>query len=319
MIPNKRFLEETFKKLDNSDLQGISLTRLEHIFRNEVCFISYTLAHMKKGHFIYRARLNKKCEDGSPILFNSENEISYRTDLQNIKECGRANIPGQSMFYGSYDSESIETTRITNFFEIDELRNINNTSEELYLTIGKWEIKEDFVVLEIVFNNESIANNPDVKRSYENQLSNFSKSYPNNIEEIQLILEFYSNQFAKKVERKRSDDYKISALYTFVALTTKQSQLKKIDGSSSEPIWGVVYPSVQTEFKGNNIALIPDAVENYLELNAVGMFSINTHNKHTLMDNAEIVVDLGPYNSKFTWAKQKGLSEKEINSILMRK
>jgi len=318
-MPSKEKLNETIERLKNADLKGISLLKLDNIIRSKIGFIPYTLAHMKKGHPIYRARLNRNCEDGRPISFNSENEISYRSDLYNIKDYGRANILGQSMFYGSFDSDTIETTRITNFFEIDELRSLENTSEELYLTIGKWRIKEDFVVLEIVFNQESIEKNPDVKRSFENQLNNIRKYFPEKEEEIKLILEFYSDQFAKKVDRKRPDDYKISAHYTFDALISKSGLLSKFDGSDVEDIWGVVYPSVQTDFQGNNIALLPSAVERFLELEVVAMFGINTRNKHTIMDNTAIVTDFGPYNSRFQWEHQERMTEDEMNEIFLKK
>ncbi|MNY71208.1 hypothetical protein D3C86_2094980 [compost metagenome] len=62
------------------------------------------------------------------------------------------------------------------------------------------------------------------------------------LKQLVTILEFYTDRFSRRAGRHT--DYKISAAFA--------EQVCKIAG-----IQGVIYPSVQTEFEGMNVALTP--------------------------------------------------------------
>lgn len=79
---------------------------------------------------------------------------------------------------------------------------------------------------------------------------------------------------------------------------------------------GITYPSVRTDNKANNIALFPDSVEKYLELEMVGMFKITKKGKHSFMDNLAISTDLGKYNSDFKWIDIQNKTEEEITKMI---
>ena len=65
-------------------------------------------------------------------------------------------------------------------------------------SLGKWRIKQDIEVLEMVFNKNSIKNSKDLKKSYVYQLERLAIETQKS-EGFKLILEFFSNQFAKKI------------------------------------------------------------------------------------------------------------------------
>ena len=79
---------------------------------------------------------------------------------------------------------------------------------------------------------------------------------------------------------------------------------------------GITYPSVRTDNRANNIAIFPDSVENFLELEMVAMFKVTKKGKHSFMDNLAIATDLGKYNSNFKWIDIQNTSEEEINKII---
>lgn len=115
-LPAKEKLQSIIYALKNADLSRVTYSRIINILVTELKSIPYITAKLKAGHHIERARINKPKE-----IFTSEAEITYRTDFENIIEYGRANSPGQSLFYGAIKSDHIENPRLVNLFETSEL------------------------------------------------------------------------------------------------------------------------------------------------------------------------------------------------------
>src|SRR5258706_13380638 len=59
--------------------------------------IPYPIVPLKQGMRFARCRLHLENE----LFFNKIDDISYRKDIMNIKEFGRANEPAQGIFYAS--------------------------------------------------------------------------------------------------------------------------------------------------------------------------------------------------------------------------
>jgi len=298
-LPEKNKLQSIIFELKNADLSRVNYLRIINILVNELRSVPYTTTKLKAGHFIERARINKSGE-----IFNSEAEITYRTDFENIKEFGRANAPQQSMFYGAIKSDHIRNPRIVNLFESSELyRQSDKDLNEFIMTVGKWKIKQDFEVALMTFNKKIIENIPSTRIAYEYHYNNLKKDFPDRIDDIELVLEFFSDEFAKK-NIKTHNDYKISSAYSELAIN--------VNGLN-----GVIYPSVRTDFQGTNVALTPQAVENYLELEVVAMFHIYKKRNKSFMDNAFIAKDFGYLNSSFKWEKIKEQDDEIINKVLL--
>lgn len=283
-IPTIEQISKVLTELNELNLQDVSYDYIFQKLATELKFIPFVTAILKKGHYIERGRIN-----GQEQVFNSEYELSYRKDNENITKFGRANRPNQSMFYGAIKSEFIEYPRIVNLFEISGLfRDGDLTSDgEFILTVGKWKIKEDFEVVEIVFDKKTMERIPEIKKAFEYHLANLKKDFPDKIEEFSAVLEFFSNEFAKKGITS-DNDYKISAVYTNMAIENRGHN-------------GVIYPSVRTEGQGRNVVLSIEAVDKYLELKKVAMFKIIKKGDSVKISNIAIALELGENNAEFNW------------------
>lgn len=300
-LPDRKTLNKVTSELRNADLSKVSYQKVFYTLLNEIKLIPFATAKLKAGHHIERARINEPNQ-----IFYSENDISYRTDFENIKRYGRANFPGQSLFYGAIKTEHIEHPRIINLLETSEMfRSADKKSDaEFVMTVGRWRIKQDFEVLESVFNKHNIATIPQIKQSYEYHLNKLNAEIPDRIDDIEFLLEFFSDEFAKK-EINSDNDYKVSVAYTEIAINFKN-------------LAGVTYPSVRTDYQGFNVALTMPAVESFLELEVVAMFKIYKKGDHVFMDNLAYATDLGEMKSNFKWIDIKGTPEDFINERLLK-
>lgn len=299
-LPDRKTLEKITSELRNADLSKVSYQKVFYTLLNDLKLIPFVTAKLKAGHHIERARLNEPNQ-----IFYSEKDISYRTDFENIKKYGRANFPGQSLFYGAIKTEHIDHPRIVNLLETSEMYRTadRKTDAEFVMTVGKWRIKQDFEVVESVFNKHNIATSPQIKASYEYHLEKIKKEIPDRLDDIEFLLEFFSDEFAKK-EIKTDSDYKVSVAYTELAINFKN-------------LAGVTYPSVRTDYQGFNVALVMPAVENFLELEVAAMFKIYKKGVHTFMDNLAYATDFGEMKSNFQWIDIKGTPEDYINKLLL--
>ena len=283
-LPTIEQINKVLTELNELSLQDVSYDTIFEKLATELKIIPFVTAILKKGHYIERGRIN-----GQEQIFNSESELSYRTDNENIKDYGRANCPNQSMFYGAVKSEFIDYPRIVNLFEISGLFRDGDliADGEFIFTVGKWMIKEDFEVVEIVFDKKTIERIPEIKKAYEYHLENLKRDFPDKIEEFSTVLEFFSNEFAK-TDISSDNDYKISAVYTNMAIDNRGHN-------------GVIYPSVRTEGQGRNVVLPISTVDKYLELEKVAMFKIVKRGASAVISNIAVALELGENNDDFNW------------------
>lgn len=283
-LPEIEKIEEIIFELKNCDLSKTSEEKLIKKIR-EINFIPFPTAILKKGFYVDRIRINNGDE-----LFYSEKEISYREDTYNIKSYGRANITGQSLFYGAFESENIKHPRFVNLIETSEIfRNIEKHSEldkTFYATLGRWELINETEVLEIIFDKNLIEKSEENKKAYQYHLQKLKEI--ENEEKFHKILEFFSSEFAKKTIVNDSD-YKLSAIYFNLALMSNQN------------IAGVKYPSVKSDYLGYNLALLPNALERNFRLKNVVLLEIDKKGMNTTVKSVNSVDDFGPMNSKFKW------------------
>tara|TARA_R110001583_G_scaffold158317_1_gene310299 strand:- start:3167 stop:4087 length:921 start_codon:yes stop_codon:yes gene_type:complete len=297
-LPTLEELKIIISKINEIDLKTIKYDDLLNIIKS-LQFIPFLTAKLNKGYHIERARINNTDE-----IFNSEKEISYRRDYKNITNYGRANVPQDSLFYGAIESDVIKHPRMVNLLETSQIfRDLdknNISSADFVMTVGKWRIKEEMEVVELVFDEKSIKNSKDVRESYEYHLARIREQMPENSEQFELILKFFSNQFSKK-EINHNSDYMISAAYTDLAL-----------GLRGFP--GLKYPSVKTDYQGHNIVLTPEAVDNLLELDIVAMFRVIKNEKKSLIYPLKHATEFGENNDNFKWVDYE-IEEQIIKEI----
>lgn len=231
--------------LDESNSYTILQTLLEKTI------VPFNILTLKKGMYIYRARRNNKKEE-----FKEKEQISYRKDTCKIKEFGRANRPGQSIFYGSHKTE-------TAIFETSSLFNKGkfHIGNEI-ITLGKWYVNKNIDILGLISDKDAMTLEPSLSSLYSRSLN-----HPLSDDLAQKILEFFSKEFSKNVKDSTSQ-YKISCAY-FNYIINK---------FNNNRLLGVAYPSVEYEYKDLNVALLPKAVDDSLILETVAEFEVNTKN-----------------------------------------
>lgn len=288
-IPKIDAIKKSIRKFKECNLSRIGYGKLWHALENEFGFIPFLNGGIEKGE-IDRARINNKIGE----IFTSENDISYREDINNIDKYGRANAPFQSMFYGAIPTSKIKYSRITSLIETSEIfRDIPKNKlvdANFMMTLGKWEIKKPLKLIDLVFNKNNIETIEDIKLSNEDAKKVIAESFPDNTEQIELILEFFSDEFAK-TDIKSNNDYKISCIYSQMAL--------------NQGVDGIIYPSVRTKAMGYNIALTPISVNASLQLTKASMHKIEKDKDNTNIGNYKIALDLGDFNSNFKWQDAK--------------
>ena len=285
------WLKDIQRRLDFIDYSVVYQNIAE--FRSEFL----TTAILKEGHYIDRVRINKPGQ-----IFKSQGELSYISNpdvLKNCKQFGRANEPHQSVFYGAVVSPEIKMPRAVAYFETSPiLRNVDNIDMNGLngfietFTVSRWIIKKTIEVVEMVFSDDALKNSTYVKLAFENQIKNYltlCQRYNLQVDIKSLIDEssFISNEFSKPVNNHL--EYKISSAYiNYIWKNT--------------PFKGITYPSVQSMFRGQNVALLPEVVDEYLELEKVGMCVFERRNgENSPIPVVKLAEDLGVNNSDFKW------------------
>ncbi|TVZ22692.1 RES domain-containing protein [Dokdonia sp. Hel_I_63] len=237
MSASKEIIEKLSKlKVSNSIS---SYPHIKNILKNQRIPIAFT--ELKPFKLIrYRSH-----NDGNrDKLFGSSKELSYRTDILNINEFGRANESGQGLFYCN-DNEN-QNTGIT---EIVSIFRGNINSEEEVLTIGAWDVNQNLTLAMILPSEQIIGNNKD----FDMMKADFNRFEESpEFEDLKILNEFLANEFTLDIE-KHNSNYKISCAF---AMYIKE-QIPEVDG--------IMYASVKSEYKGVNIVLWPEVVDKKLE------------------------------------------------------
>jgi hypothetical protein len=250
--------------------------------------LPYCLIKLNKGRAIYRARFSDE-----KTLYTDASAFSYRKDLPNIKGYGRANLPGQSVFYGSLASGEIEEGYITSVFETSgNLRNDVDGVE--HFSFSKWELKEEIEAICILTEKSSVVGQ--FKEMYEGYMAYMKKQ-----ESHDLFKRFFSmleNEYSKRVKSGSSDEYMLSAVFTSYVFK-----------GSAHPI---VYPSVQAGSKGLNIVLDTSKVDQHLRLKTVIAGELHKQGENSVIsqtDMAEVtnegVIDYKELGAPYRLSKEQ--------------
>lgn len=244
-------------------------------------------ALIKKDARIDRVRINKATES-----FSKKDDVGYITNkevLNNHVDYGRANLPKQAIFYGSIITKHIPQPRVAAYFETSQsVKELNDTDviSETF-TLSRWRVLEDIEVIEMIFSDEALKVNEYVKASFDDKMSAL-----NDFQRKEHYIEqstFFSNEFARNdVGKGQNYKYKITAAYANYLWS--RTGLK-----------GITYPSVPTEYKGHNVALLPEVVDKSLKLELVGEFQFNGKNHDNLVTLKRYCKDFGDNDSDFKW------------------
>lgn len=210
--------------------------RISYLIKNKIN-VPFITVIVPKGIYFYRAR---KIED---IAYTNKEQISYNKNLDKIS-IGRANKRHQSIFYASH---KIRTT----LFETSSITKFGKDQGRESFIVGQWYVKESFSILCLISRLDIIDKKDEIFKEYVNLLSK-NKLFQNS--NVKKHLEFFSNQFAIRA-KGNENIYKISSEYYNHCLNT-----------IPQKIYGILYPSVELDCKDLNVAILPEAVDDFLAL-----------------------------------------------------
>ncbi|WP_134091278.1 RES domain-containing protein [Olivibacter sp. XZL3] len=301
MLPeiNLNDLKKRLDQLRKLDLSIISYPEIIDIINKEIV-LPILVTEVRAGNYIERIRINKGNE-----IFTTKQELSYRTDLENIKSFGRSNSPGSSIFYGAVISSPIQLPRIVALAETDELlrsQEKGKVDKDIFMTVSKWKITKNMRLAEMVFKKDRIASTPEIEKAYQFHLKAFRENMPEEeVQKLISILEFYSEEFAK-AEIITDADYKISAAYAESVFKTGNVQ-------------GIIYPSVRTDYEGSNVALLPKTVDDHLQFEEALIIHVQIRGKKVFLDNLYRTGIVEADTNDLGWYKMESASEEVKNKF----
>lgn len=283
-----RELLRELKTIQKLDLVSTPYQKILQIINHKL-FVPITIAKIHAGQYVERVRIHPADE-----VFTKKSDLSYILDPKVIKGFGRANPPGKAMFYGAIKSSSVASPRIVAVAETESaLQGISKgvTNKKFVMTVGKWLVRQDLIVSEMVFKKEAIEKMPEVKRAFElqSQLIMEKQSFPE-AKQIIILLEFFSEIMAKR--SITNSDYKLGAAFT-------ESVLKRGN------LDGIMFQSVQTDFEGTNVALTPRAVDNYLALEEALIIEVEIRGRRVFLNKMATTGMLQPDQLEFSWVSLK--------------
>jgi hypothetical protein len=285
------FLEGSTNYLDGIDSSLIQFAIID--IRNKP--ITIALVHKNRA-YIDRVTIHDKdfrAQNTQRLSYNNNLEILRKQKENNIY--GRANLPGQSIFYGALKTPEISLNRATAFMETTSMVKDLSISEK-YFTVSRWKLREDLKVFECVFQSEENSNSG-VSTSKESQTEFLHKLTKNEDLKTDAFrqLSFFSDQFSKYIDRGNPKQYMITAFFSDMIFNHPEN--KNLE------ICGISYPSVQSELKGQNIALLPQAVDKFLYFEQAVVMKAERQADGGIiieksLENAEVIDEHGNLNWK---------------------
>lgn len=254
---------------------------------------------VKAGTILFRARRNF---DHNSEPFQKLDQLGLKPAAL-VKSFGRANIPGQSVFYCSNNEETV-VKEVMQWYISDNGRaqdlitkgvlDIGWNPWTAMMTISAWRVKEE-LNLGLLFGNEQkrpkgiheSARNRYQLRDGESEDFNKSRN---------LIIDFFSSEF-QQLEVSHHSQYILSALYAFNVM----NNLPHVD-TRGLLFDGIKYPSIANNFRGENYALNENAYRNKIDF--LGANYCYTCNNHKTVINVDTTALIGRVYS--TIAKPNG-------------
>jgi len=226
-------------------------------------------------------RYRKHNEDNRNDLFNTSEDLSYRKDILNISNFGRANEPGQGFFYCN-DNKNQDT----GISEIVSVLRGNHDSEEEVLTIGAWNLMQSLKLAIILPLKSSFLSQEDLKnmKKFYSQIAEGNK-----LEEIKKLVNFIAEEYYLDIDKDNSN-YKITAAFSNYV----RNVFPEIDG--------IMYSSIKSEHTGINIVLWPEIVDSKLEFAAARKTVFKKTQEKTFVE--EVIAESKMYDTKsdiITW------------------
>jgi hypothetical protein len=232
-----------------------------------------------RPHKIIRYR--KHNSENRDILFKTSEDLTYRKDILDISNFGRANEPGQGFFYCN-DNKNQDT----GISEIVSVLRGNADSEEEVLTIGAWNLNQSLKLAIILPLKSSFLSQEELKNMeiYYSQIAE-----GNELKEIKKFVNFIAEEYYLDTDKDNSN-YKITAAFSNYV----RDVFPEIDG--------IMYSSIKSEHTGINVVLWPETADNKLEFAVARKTVFKKTQDKTFVE--EVIAESKAYNIKsdiITW------------------
>jgi hypothetical protein len=234
----------------------------------------------RKGTKFIRNRVHRENE----IIFENVDQLSYRKDIENIDKFGRANEPGQSVFYCS-------NNEILSFVETSYIAREQKDKDYEYNTTSIWVSTEDILAVSLLTNDDIKGQHTEIdesSRSFENLISGQNDESAN---AVKSLLQFLSKEFSR-ASKGNSNHYKITAAFANYIFDS----VNNADG--------ILYPSTLYRTEGFNFAFKPDVVENKLQFYAAQRIKMQNMGNKRYQETEKIESEINqPNDNVIHWIK----------------
>lgn len=244
---------EQNQKVTKENLENILIPIFKKLLVPEVT--------VNKGTYIERAVK----VDKSQIPFELS-RLSYIPDkIKHLAKQGRFNNDSESLFYGAFTD--LDEPEITRYFLACEIEQdlFEKENCKFKFTTSKWITIDSFTAVLFIFDEKYCGNSLIKEAYYGFQKDTIYKSLTDTEKEL---LKLITNELGKP---KPVNGYLISnTVFDFY----KEKGYKAI-----------VYPGVQSKYKGNNIAILPEYVDKYLRFYMGAEFELDKKDMKINIDN----------------------------------
>jgi hypothetical protein len=247
-IPPKEVIKRV-KQLKSLNLEYFTDEDIHKLINRWFHIVPFTESTLKGG-FIYRARINQSKDES----FDHHDKIYAPLNPPNY---GRANKPGERIFYGATNE------KVAIFEVIQSLKHSLTPKQPIFLTVGVWSLKEDLKMASIIADPKLHNIRSDIKdgwQKFEDLIENGELKLEAGISGS-LILQFFSEEFTK-INIRSESDYKFSRLYVN---SLKTANTYVADKFTKHKFDGITYPSVALKYKGDNHAIFIESADRKLK------------------------------------------------------
>lgn len=204
-------------------------------------------------------------------VFHEVSKISYppKSDPSKLS-FNRLSTNRFQIFYGAMMPQESRIDQITAMIEVGSITRDNFKDEdEEYIQIGRWGVKEGFNLAILGLHSE-LANRNTQAQETKKIHKNLTGKLKEDGETIEIVAEFMSHEFSKKVESGNEWQYKISSAYG--------------DAIFETGIEAIQFPSVKADGKSHNIAIHKNLVDNAMEIEVAAITRMRKINKDIIVD-----------------------------------
>jgi hypothetical protein len=203
-------------------------------------------------------------------VFHEVAKISYPPKTNSgARTYNRLSTNKHQIFYGALMPQIDKFDQVTAMIEVGSSMRDDVLEFEEYIQIGKWLVKKGFNLAVVGVHSDLVANN-EFAKNLKKIHADLVKSLGERGEAIEIVAQFMSSEFSKKVGEDEKWEYKISAAYG--------------DGLFDAGMNAIQFPSVKSEGRCFNIALHSELVDSSLEIQVAAITRLRKIEKQIFVD-----------------------------------